>query len=155
MMQRKTALKFLIAIGAWSANHAAMADGAEEPVPSFYQEPGISRTRDYVNQHANEKIDPFTGKLQWHYVDLFIPGNGGFDFIPATPDRGAYAAPFFVYDRSGGAFNGRLYLAAYALGMGASGLTFLDDAVTDFFSPHARGKSVMFLIALGRKRKRS
>jgi SagB-type dehydrogenase family enzyme len=50
---------------------------------------------------------------------------------------------------------GRLYLAAYALGMGASGLTFLDDAVTDFFSPHARGKSVMFLIALGRKRKRS
>ena len=50
---------------------------------------------------------------------------------------------------------GRLYLAAYALGLGASGLTFFDDAVTDFFSPHARGKSVMFLIALGRKRKRS
>jgi SagB-type dehydrogenase family enzyme len=50
---------------------------------------------------------------------------------------------------------GRLYLAAYALGLGASGLTFFDDAVTDFFSPHAHGKSVMFLIALGRKRKRS
>jgi SagB-type dehydrogenase family enzyme len=50
---------------------------------------------------------------------------------------------------------GRLYLAAYALGLGASGLTFFDDAVTDFFSPHARGKSVMFLIALGKKRKRS
>ena len=50
---------------------------------------------------------------------------------------------------------GRLYLAAYALGLGASGLTFFDDAVTDFFSPHARGRSVMFLIALGKKRKRS
>ncbi len=50
---------------------------------------------------------------------------------------------------------GRLYLAAYSLGLGASGLTFFDDAVTDFFSPHARGKSVMFLIALGRKRRRS
>jgi SagB-type dehydrogenase family enzyme len=50
---------------------------------------------------------------------------------------------------------GRLYLAAYALGLGASGLTFFDDAVTDFFSPHARGKSAMFLIALGKKRKRS
>ena len=32
---------------------------------------------------------------------------------------------------------------------GATGLTFFDDEVTDFFSPHAAGKSVMFLIALG------
>jgi SagB-type dehydrogenase family enzyme len=49
---------------------------------------------------------------------------------------------------------GRLYLAAYALGLGASGLTFFDDDVTDFFSPHAAGKSVMFLIALGKPAKR-
>lgn len=46
---------------------------------------------------------------------------------------------------------GRLYLAAYAQGFGASGLTFFDDDVTAFFSPHAAGKSVMFLIALGRR----
>ncbi len=57
----------------------ALSDGIDEPIPSFYQEPGLSRTRDYVNQHANERIDPFTGKLQWHFVDLFIPGNGGLD----------------------------------------------------------------------------
>lgn len=44
---------------------------------------------------------------------------------------------------------GRLYLAAYALGLGATGLTFLDDDVTQFFSPHAAGKSVMFLVAAG------
>ena len=44
---------------------------------------------------------------------------------------------------------GKLYLAAYALGLGATGLTFFDDDVTDFFSPHAGGKSVMFLTALG------
>jgi hypothetical protein len=42
---------------------------------------------------------------------------------------------------------GKLYLAAYAQRLGASGLTFFDDDVTDFFSPHAAGKSVMFLIA--------
>ena len=36
---------------------------------------------------------------------------------------------------------GRTYLAAYALGLGASGLTFFDDDVTRFFSPHAAGKS--------------
>lgn len=57
----------------------ALADGIDEPIPSYYQEPGLSRTRDYINQHANERIDPFTGKLQWHYVDLLIPGNGGLD----------------------------------------------------------------------------
>jgi hypothetical protein len=50
---------------------------------------------------------------------------------------------------------GRVYLAAYALGLGASGLTFFDDDVTAFFSPHAEGKSVMFLVAVGVPRKRS
>jgi SagB-type dehydrogenase family enzyme len=46
---------------------------------------------------------------------------------------------------------GRMYLAAYAQGFGATGLTFYDDAVTDFFSPHAAGKSVMFLMCLGHR----
>ena len=46
---------------------------------------------------------------------------------------------------------GRVYLATDAQQMGATGLTFFDDAVTDFFSPHAQGKSVMFLIALGKR----
>jgi SagB-type dehydrogenase family enzyme len=49
---------------------------------------------------------------------------------------------------------GRLYLAAYAQRLGASGLTFFDDDVTEFFSPHAAGKSVMFLVALGKSLKR-
>jgi SagB-type dehydrogenase family enzyme len=44
---------------------------------------------------------------------------------------------------------GRIYLASYALGLGATGLTFFDDEVTEFFSPHALDKSVMFLIAIG------
>jgi len=48
---------------------------------------------------------------------------------------------------------GKLYLAAYALRLGATGLTFFDDDVTQFFSPHAAGKSVMFLMAIGRGRK--
>ena len=52
-----------------------------------------------------------------------------------------------------GILGGKLYLAAYAQGFGATGLTFFDDDVTAFFSPHARGKSVMFLVALGHKRK--
>ena len=49
----------------------------------------------------------------------------------------------------GGIFGGRLYLAAYALGLGATGLTFYDEEVIEFFSPHAAGKQVMFLTAIG------
>ena len=46
---------------------------------------------------------------------------------------------------------GRIYLASYAQRFGATGLTFYDDQVTDFFSPHARGKSVMFMVSLGKR----
>ena len=49
---------------------------------------------------------------------------------------------------------GRMYLAVYAQKFGATGLTFSDDDVTDFFSPHALNKDVMFLIALGKGAKR-
>jgi SagB-type dehydrogenase family enzyme len=50
---------------------------------------------------------------------------------------------------------GRTYLAAYALGLGATGLTFFDDEVTSFFSPRAAGKSVLFLVAAGWDARRS
>ncbi|MFQ6030391.1 MAG: nitroreductase family protein, partial [Dehalococcoidia bacterium] len=49
---------------------------------------------------------------------------------------------------------GKIYLAAYAQRLGATGLTFFDDEVTRFFSPHAEGKSVMFLVALGKRARR-
>ncbi|MDE1811819.1 MAG: SagB/ThcOx family dehydrogenase [Thaumarchaeota archaeon] len=48
---------------------------------------------------------------------------------------------------------GKTYLASYALGLGATGLTFYDDLVTNFFSPHAENKETMFLIAIGKKEK--
>jgi SagB-type dehydrogenase family enzyme len=53
-----------------------------------------------------------------------------------------------------GMIGGKLYLAAYAQKLGCSGLTFYDDDVISFFSPHARGKSAIFLIALGRSAQR-
>jgi len=53
-----------------------------------------------------------------------------------------------------GILGGKLYLGAYALGLGATGLTFYDDEVVGFFSPHAGGKSTIFLVALGKSAKR-
>jgi RHS repeat-associated protein len=57
----------------------ASASLAQEVIPDFYKEPGLYPNRDYVAQHVNENIDPFTGALQIHSVDIHIPGNGGFD----------------------------------------------------------------------------
>ena len=48
-------------------------------IPGYYSAPGMDTRRDYLNQHFSEHIDPFTGKLQLHYKDLVLPGNGGFD----------------------------------------------------------------------------
>jgi SagB-type dehydrogenase family enzyme len=53
-----------------------------------------------------------------------------------------------------GILGGKMYLAAYAQRLGASGLTFFDDDVTEFFSPHAKSKSAIFLMAFGKARAR-
>jgi SagB-type dehydrogenase family enzyme len=45
---------------------------------------------------------------------------------------------------------GKIYLSSYAVGLGASGSTFYDDAVTEFFSPHARDKSTMIAVGIGK-----
>ena len=52
-----------------------------------------------------------------------------------------------------GILGGKLYLTVYAQRLGATGLTFYDDAVVEFFSPHAQGKSAIFLMALGHGKK--
>src|SRR5713101_2022064 len=49
-----------------------------------------------------------------------------------------------------GILGGKMYLAAYAQHLGATGLTFYDDDVVEFFSPHAAGKSAILLVALGK-----
>jgi SagB-type dehydrogenase family enzyme len=54
-----------------------------------------------------------------------------------------------VAELEGGIVAGKIYLSAYSLGLGASGSTFYDDAVTEFFSPHAKEKSTMIAVGLG------
>jgi SagB-type dehydrogenase family enzyme len=49
---------------------------------------------------------------------------------------------------------GNIYLSAYALSLGATGLTFFDNDVTDFFSPQSAGESALFLVAVGHPMKR-
>jgi SagB-type dehydrogenase family enzyme len=48
-----------------------------------------------------------------------------------------------------GIVGGKLYLAAYSLGLGASGITFYDDEAVGLFEPHSTGKDLMFVVTLG------
>ena len=50
---------------------------------------------------------------------------------------------------------GRVYLAAYSQGLGATGLTFYDDGVTEFFLPYSEKQNTMFMTVLGKKWKKS
>ncbi len=59
-------------------------------------------------------------------------------------NRGYRAAQF-----EAGIIAGKIYLSAYAQQLGASGTTFFDDAVTEFFSPHAKDKSTMMAVGVG------
>jgi len=65
--------------------------------------------------------------------------------LRAFGDRG-----YRLANLEAGLAGGRAYLAAYAQGFGASGLTFYDRLVVEFFSPHAAGKDAIFVTALGR-----
>jgi len=48
-----------------------------------------------------------------------------------------------------GVIAGKIYLNSYALGLGASGTTFFDDAVTELFSPNASDKATMLAVGIG------
>jgi len=144
----------------------------------FLDPPGVLLNDVYLIVHAVEGIPP--GKYVYHpkekILELLEEGEGDFrrraghlglgQSLPADAAVNVYFLLDLepILERFGnrgyraaqleaGILGGRLYLAAYAQGFGATGLTFFDDDVTAFFSPHARGKSVMFLVALGHKRK--
>jgi SagB-type dehydrogenase family enzyme len=140
----------------------------------FIEPPGATLSDVYLTVHAVDGLAPGAYLLRREEWALELLKAGDFretsGFLGLEQDLPADASAniFFlaelppILERFGNRgyraaqFNasiaaGRIYLAAYAQRFGATGLTFYDDPVTEFFSPHAEGKSVMFLIALGHK----
>ena len=154
------------------AELSTMLAAAARPVPTDVAGGG-RLGRLYVIAHAVAGLEAGTYALDHEHGGLATLGHGDFRREAGFLDLGqelAAEAAVNVYvladlahldDRGyraaaleAGLTGGRLYLAAYALGLGATGLTFFDDAVVDFFSPHAAGMSVMFLVAIGHGRAR-
>lgn len=143
----------------------------------FHSPAGALLNRQYVIVHAVEGVAPgayvfhperaeldllqageFREKAAYLGLEQALPGDAAFDVfymadlarvLQQFGNRGYRAAQL-----EAGILGGKLYLAAYAQRLGATGLTFYDDDVADFFSPHAQGKSAIFLMAAGKSAKR-
>ncbi len=160
------------------AQLSTILDRATRGIPAdFLDPPGASLITPYVIVHAVEGLAP--GAYVYHRVSRALERLREGDFrkqagylgleqdLPAEASVNVYCLAdlhallarfgnrgYRAAQLEGGIVGGKLYLAAYAQRLGATGLTFYDDDVTAFFSPHATGKSVMFLAAIGRPEKR-
>jgi SagB-type dehydrogenase family enzyme len=106
--------------------------------------------------HALEMLTHGDFRRQAAYLCLQQPlaGDAAAVIFFLTPLRDVLATAgergYRLVNLEAGIAGGRAYLAAYAHGFGASGLTFYDADVVEFFSPHAAGKDAIFVTALGR-----
>jgi SagB-type dehydrogenase family enzyme len=156
------------------AELSTMLDRATRGLPADFVDPPGSHLNDlylivnnvvgmpagaYVYHWEEKFLEPlkrgeFRDKAGYLGLEQQIPADAAVDIffladlkkiLERYGNRGYRAAQL-----EAGILGGKLYLAAYAQKLGCSGLTFYDDDVVSFFSPHARGKSAIFLIALGR-----
>jgi SagB-type dehydrogenase family enzyme len=156
---------------------STLLDRATRGVPADFLDPQGTQLNDlYLIVHAVEGFPP--GAYVFHrsrgVLECLKQGNfraeAGYLGLEQQLPADAAVAIFFLADlrpilqRFGnrgyravqleaGILGGKLYLAAYAQLLGATGLTFFDDDVTRFFSPHAQGKSAIFLVAVGHSAK--
>ena len=155
------------------AQLSTMLDRATRGVPAdFLDPPGTQLNALYLIVHAVEGLHPGAYVFHRNSSQLECLKEGNFraeaGYLGLEQELPADAAVdlFFLADlrsilkRFGnrgyravqleaGILGGKLYLAAYAQRLGATGLTFYDDDVVRFFSPHAEGKSAIFLVAVG------
>jgi SagB-type dehydrogenase family enzyme len=156
------------------AQLSTILECATRGLPADFLEPPGAQLNDlYLIVHSVQGLKPgaYFFRREHHRVDLLKEGGfraeahhlGLDQELPAD----ACADIFFLADLErilkqygnrgyravqleAGAIAGRMYLAAYAQRLGATGLTFFDDDVINFFSPRAKGKSAIFLLAIGK-----
>jgi SagB-type dehydrogenase family enzyme len=159
------------------AQLSTMLERATRGVPADFLDPvGSQLNHLYLIVHAVEGLEPgayvfhrnqklleclkqgeFRSQAGYLGLQQALPADAGVDvffladlrpILQRLGNRGYRAVQL-----EAGILGGKLYLAAYAQRLGATGLTFFDDDVINFFCPHAEGKSAIFLVALGHSAK--
>src|SRR5713226_4412096 len=156
---------------------STMLDRATRGIPADFLDPQGTQLNDlYLIVNAVEGLEPgaYAYHRDRHALERLKAGNfrtqaGHLGLDQQLPVEAA-ADIFFLADlqvilgRFGnrgyravqleaGILSGKVYLAAYAQRLSATGLTFYDDDVIRFFSPHAHGKSAIMLVATGKSGK--
>lgn len=155
------------------ADLSTIIDRSSRGIPADFLPRTTSRLNDiYAIVNRVEGLSPgaYFYRVEDRALELLKPGDfsGKAAYLTLGQDLGgdACATFFFMADLNrvlegygnrgyraaqmeAGIIGGKMYLAAYALKRGASGLTFFDDDVTEFFSPHAAGKSCMLVVSVG------
>ena len=112
--------------------------------------------RYWPDEHALELLSAGDHRRQSAYLclDQALGGDAAavlYVLAPLDALLGAFGnRAYRLANLEAGLVGGRAYLAAYAQRLGATGLTFYDDEVVRFFSPHAAGLDAIFVTALGR-----
>jgi SagB-type dehydrogenase family enzyme len=156
------------------AQLSTMLDRATRGISADFLDPQGTQLNDlYLIVHAVEGLDPgayvfhrdertleclkvgnFRAQAGYLGLDQQLPADAAADIFLLADlqpilhrfgNRG-----YRVVQLEAGILSGKLYLAAYAQRLSATGLTFYDDDVTRFFSPHAQGKSAIMLVAAGK-----
>lgn len=160
-----------------SAQLAVILERSTRGVAADFLPPGTQLNELYLTVHAVAGLPPgaYVYDCERKALELLKEGNfrGEASYLGLEQELpgDACAAIFFLADLhrvlgqygnrgyravllEAGIIGGRMYLAAYAQRLGATGLTFFDDDVVQFFSPRAAGKSAVFLVAIGKPKKR-
>ena len=157
-----------------TAQLSTIFDRTTRGLPSDFLDPCGAQLNDlYLIVHSVQGLKPgaYFFRREWNTLELLKEGEfraeAGYLGLQQELPADACVDIFFLADlkrileRYGnrgyravqleaGAIGGRIYLAAYAQRLGATGLTFFDDDVIKFFSPHAKDKSAIFLLAIGK-----
>ena len=160
------------------AQLSTVLDRATRGVPADFLDPmGSQLNQLYLIVHAVEGLDSgayvfhrdrgvleclkhgdFRAQAGYLGLEQQLPADAAVDIFLLADLRPIFSRfgnrGYRAVQLEAGILGGKLYLAAYAQRLGATGLTFYDDEVTRFFSPHAEGKSAIFLVAVGNSVKR-
>jgi SagB-type dehydrogenase family enzyme len=177
ILRRGSTRTFDLAASITLAQLSTILDRTTQGLPADFLAPGEQLNDIYLIAHAVQGLAPGAYHFSREHKTLGLLKHGTFrgeagrlgleQQLPAD----ACVDVFFLADLKrilagygnrgyravqleAGAIGGKMYLAAYGLRLGASGLTFFDDEVVEFFSPHAEGKSAVFLLAIGKALKR-
>jgi SagB-type dehydrogenase family enzyme len=157
---------------------ATILEKSTRGFPADFVGPSETLLETYLIVNAIRGIEPgaYYYNRGSHRLDLLKPGefrgSASFLCLDQALARDASAVLYYLTDLDAlagtfgergyrlaeleaGLVAGRAYLATYAIGRGATGLTFYDDEVSRFFSPHAAGFEPLLAVAIGVPRRRS